>query len=280
MKNVIVTTATNWVSEEVREGLNPDGFRVVKDYGFDIPFPAQDIHAWWLPAAHATKVFLSLPDIHFTAPGSEWLERIPLELTGRFINSLTLGDLLDWRFPGRLWMKPSEAKLDMLPAAFYDFSQLSSIANTYGLSREMNMQWTSSFIPFNWEHRFYVVGGVVITGSPYLVDGSTYNDGVSWDKYEEAMAYAQTAVDLIDDYQPHSYVLDVGLNEENGEWLVVEANPTWCSGFYGSNIEKVIEAIHESMKPCNGWDWKPDAELIRTNTKKKKLGICPPVNLR
>lgn len=271
MKNIIITTMANWVSEEVREGLDAHDFKVIKDYGFDILLPFEDIYAWWMPAAHAARVVRAMPELKLIAPGSDWLTTIPEHLTCRKISILTLQELLSEPFTGKLWVKPAEAKIEPFPALFYSYDELQNIANMSSLEATMNVQYTKTFIPFNWEHRFYVLQGKVTTGSPYLVDGVTFNDGVPWDGYEDALKYAQYAVGELAENQPPAYVLDIGLDEITGKWAVIEANPAWCSGFYGADMNNVILCIHESMKHDAEWQWIPDPHLDKISQKKVLL---------
>ncbi len=271
MKNIIVTTTANWVSEEVRDGLAANEFNVIKDYGFDIPLSSENIYAWWMPAAHAARVIRAMPEIMFTSPSSSWLSTVPEKLLGRKISVLTLQDLLNGEFTGKLWAKPAEAKVEPFPAMFYSCDELKKVALDYSLELSMEVQYTETNIPFNWEHRFHILNGEVIAGSPYLVDGISFNDGVSWDKYQEAFEYAKYAVLELGNNQPSAYVLDVGMDESTGTWFIVEGNPAWCSGFYGSDMNKVILCIHESMKYDSEWQWIPDPHLEKMASRKVLL---------
>lgn len=285
MKDIIVTTRTNWVSEEIREGmLSADSsqdsqFRVIRDYGFDIPEPALASHAWWMPASHAAHVRLTLPQMTLTAPGENWLPSIPYHMRGRHIESMKVSELLSegtWNTPRVI--KPAEAKIPNLPVKLWDYQEFKEVADL--LHPDSNVQVSSRWIPFNYEHRFYVVHGKIETGSPYLIDDVTWNDGLSWHHYEDAFSYARAVVEELGTHQPESYVLDVGLDTSTDKWLVVEGNPSWCSGFYGASIPAVIEAIHISGFADSNWAWNPDPQLVWVNEKKKKLEISPLPNYR
>lgn len=276
MKNVIVTTMTNWVHEEVEEGLDPTTYKVVKDYGFDLLTSCLDAYAWWLPAAHAARVVRTLPEVTFSAPGPDWLVSLPLGITGRKIETCALGDLLLERWEGLKWVKPAEAKIEAFPPSQWEHSDLLKCSS--GIPLDSKVQTNDRFIPMDDEHRFYVVNGEVATGSPYLINGVVWNDGIGWDRFEEAKTYAQMVVKSLQNDQPDSYVLDVAWDTYRKRWLVIEGNPTWCSGFYGSDMTTVVEAIHESMKSSEKWAWTPDPYLAWQANRKKKLEMEPVFN--
>lgn len=279
--NVVVTTYANWVAEEITDGLAISGSqeKVFHDYGFDILFPKDDIRAWWLPAAHAARVRRVFPDIGFSAPGPEWLGSVPEDLLGRSVRVSTLSETLDDKWEGKRWLKPSEAKLERFPAQLWTHQELTD--STKSMSDDLSVQYSEEFLNINYEHRFYVVSGEVITGSPYLINNVSWNDGIGWEKHSKALDFAKYAVSELGDNQPHSYTLDVGLDMFRNKWIIIEGNPAWSSGFYGSNIPLVVEAIHESIHSDNSrWLWKPDPELMRVAERKKLLKIVPPVSFQ
>jgi hypothetical protein len=82
------------------------------------------------------------------------------------------------------------------------------------------------------EIRCWVVGGKVITAAQYT--GINLDDG-----HVEAKEFAQKMVDL---HQiAEAFVIDVCLCPAG--WKVVELNCINCSGFYGANVDKLLEAI-------------------------------------
>lgn len=274
MRNVIVTTMANWVHEEMRSGLSADDFTVVKDYGFDIPLPLDEVYAWWMPAAHAARVKNVAPNLHMVAPGVDWLPSLPFEFVGRSTATMPLAVLHEGG-DGEIafWMKPAEAKIEEFPAGMWNVSDVRNI--TANMSQDMAIQVQVGRVSFDHEHRFYVVNDEILTGSPYLDGGVTWNDGIGWDRYDEAKGFASMIVRELEGNQPPSYVLDVGWDKVSSKWLIVEGNPTWCSGFYGSDISLVVDAIHESMIKNDVWAWTPDPELVRVADRKKELVFAP-----
>jgi len=85
------------------------------------------------------------------------------------------------------------------------------------------------------EYRFFVVDGVVVTGSRYKIGErviySTELDG--------AEKYAQKMVDM---WQPaEAFVLDIAL--VNDEFKIIEINCLNSAGFYAIEVDKLVQAI-------------------------------------
>lgn len=274
MKALIVVSYASWISEDFRASLDPAQWTVIKDYGFDLPADLEnyDDVAWWMNAQHAARVLRSTPHISFVAPGPRWLSTVPQELTKRDILTSTVRNFLDAPPAGSFWVKPAEAKIDGFEAGWRDAGETQKVISAVGLPMESFLQWTPTRLDINWEHRFYVLNGEVLTGSPYLVDGVTYYDGASWDKYDEALEYVQNAVKILEGNQPPAYTLDVGLDAQLG-WLVIEGNPAWSSGIYGCDPQKVVRVLANSCYNfhISQYRWEPDHYLKRIAERKPLL---------
>ncbi len=275
MKALIVVSYASWISEDFRVALNPEEWKVVKDYGFDMPtdLDKYDDVAWWMNAQHAARVIRANPQISFVAPGPTWLSNVPQPLTKRAIITSTVGEFLADPPSGSFWIKPAEAKIDGFEAEWRDADGTREAIIKVNLPNESYLQWTPRWLNINWEHRFYVLDGNVLTGSPYLVDGVTYYDGASWERFEEALKYAQQAVMDLGQAQPPAYTLDVGYDAKLG-WLVIEGNPAWSSGIYGSDPVEVVRTLLKSCytEPISRYKWEPDHYLKQVAFRKPLLG--------
>lgn len=274
MKALIVVSYASWISEDFRSALDPREWAVIKDYGFDMPsdLDKYDAVAWWMNAQHAARVIRANPQMGFIAPGPAWLSGVPKSLTKRDILTSTVHDFLQGTPAGSFWVKPAEAKIEGFEAGWRNATQTLEAISSMHLPMESYIQWSTTLLDINWEHRFYVLDGEVLTGSPYLVDGVTYYDGASWDRYEEAYNYAVEAVKELGEHQPPAYTLDVGLDAERG-WLVIEGNPAWSSGIYGGSPEKVAEVLINAYqgKSVSEYAWKPDQYLVNIAERKPLL---------
>lgn len=108
----------------------------------------------------------------------------------------------------------------------------------------------SEVVNFTREYRFFVKDQTILTGSIYLVDGEVPKVAVAYEgegdeHWQTAKAFAHEVCTLTPDL-PASFVIDVGLLEA-GSWAVIEFNPTWASGIYGSDPNKVLEALEASQ---------------------------------
>lgn len=88
------------------------------------------------------------------------------------------------------------------------------------------------------EVRFWIVDGKIVTGSQYRLGNFLVLD----EKYDsDAEIFAQQMVDL---YQPaKGFVIDVCLH--NDTWKVVEINCINASGFYKSDVQKLLIALEK-----------------------------------
>lgn len=262
MKRVQVTSMAHWVAEEFKDSLDTSEYEVKHDFGFDVP--REIPYAWWLPLEHAYQVQRVSP-IHLTATGSQWLSQLPFELLGRVIQTMPISSLES--LTGTFWMKLAEAKSDQFIAGIHNVEKIKEL----NLPKGTQLQICDRVLDLDNEHRFYVVGGEIATGSTYLLNGKTWNDHPVVGDYSGAVKFAEYCVKELGNHQPHSYTLDVAYDKGNERWILLEGNPAWSSGFYGCDLTAVTEAIHESMKPSEHWKWSPDALIEARGTRKRLL---------
>ena len=278
---LVVCSIRRWVADDLRAGA-AGRYPVRWDMGLDLPdLGDAETTAWWAPAEHAARLLRADVRLDLSAPGPDWLSRIPAEMTGRPIWSGRLSDLGE--APGKGWSKPAEAKVPGFPAAWRTRDELLLAAEEAGFPGDGWVQVSPVRLELEEEHRAFVLDGVVVAASPYLLgayDGDciTYEPGWEDDAsfaHDQARSYAQEVVDEMGDDQPQSYALDVGRTTA-GRWVVVEANPAWCSGAYGCDLRAVADAVVASSftaasptaaasdEPSRHgrFVWVPDAYLV------------------
>lgn len=226
-------------------------------YGTEIPELNED-HLFFGGGRFALALKRFRPQRRFSSPGSAWLPSLPSEFLGRRIHEETFQDALG-TMPPSVWFKFSEMKHDLVPARAYERSELLAILEANPELKEVNCQWTEDLLTLNFEHRFFVVGGELLTGSPYHVDGKvTFAAGSAWRRFDEAENFARSVARELKDHSPNSYTLDVAFDVLKERWLVVEGNRSWSSGFYGSDPFKALEAVKASLSGDDGWEWTAD----------------------
>lgn len=253
---------SNWVFDEFDKALPNDCYDVKHDFGFEIPSKIPEL--WWMPTEHAYQV-LRRVHIPLVAPGASWLDNVPVELLGRSIATFPMNEVEN--YSGKRWVKLAEAKSDKLIAGLHSYDEIKSL----DLPSGTQLQFCNKVLPLNDETRFYVAHGEILTGSTYLLNGNTWNDSELTGDYQSALAFGKYAVGELGENQPPAYTLDVALNEDSGQWIILEANPAWSSGYYGSDLLAVAEVIEESMKPYKHWQWKPDPYIVERGEKKRLL---------
>lgn len=270
---LVAATIRAWVAEELRAGA-AGRIEVRHDFGLDLPVIATTT-AWWTPAEHAARLLRAGAGLELSAPGPAWLSRVPEELSGRPVWSGTLSQLGE--APRAGYAKAAEAKVEGLPAAWWDDTgDFAAAAAAAGLGPDAWVQVSPRLLSIAEEHRCYVAEGEVVATSPYLLaDGSTYEEG--WEARADldhagARGFASEATAALGADQPPAYVLDVA-RLDDGSWVVLEANPAWCSGFYGCELGAVVEVVvASSVTPAPGgpvraslhgaWAWRPDPVLV------------------
>jgi hypothetical protein len=257
-------------------GLNGRDFFL--SYGFEAPdLKDYEVSSYWMAGGYAARFQRAGLAGNLTAPGQEWLSSIDESLLGRRI---VTGSLSAMPEGVTLWAKPAEAKIDAMIAGRYTKDEVEKIFASENLPSHTNFQWTEDILRINHEHRFYVCDETIVTGSPYLIDGVVYHQDIESPRYDEAKKYAGYALKELGENRPPAFTLDVGLNEITDQWLIVEANPAWSSGIYGSDPAKVIDVLDVA---CNGhdkrWKWIPADYLVRKALIAPKVRISDNDNL-
>lgn len=230
-------------------------------YGLVAPDVSEyELSSYWMAGGFAARFQRAGLATALTAPGQAWLSGVDPALTGR---EIVTGDLSAMPEGIPLWAKPAEAKIGAMVAGLYQKSDVLEIVKQENVPADTQFQWTDSIMKINHEHRFYVLGSDIVTGSPYLIDGVVYHQDIESPFYSDAEKFAKYALGELGDNRPPAFTLDVGRNEITGEWLIVESNPAWSSGIYGADPSVVIEVLETA---CNGnepkWKWVPADYLV------------------
>jgi len=258
---VVVVTQRSWMAREL--ATNTCGVTVVPEPGLFAPAVQEgpDV-SWWMPIGFATRLHCEGAARELSAPGPDWLPAVPVQLSGRVVTSCQAADLEGLPRTGVFWCKPAEAKIETFPGGWYTAEQVAALA----LLPDSWVQWTPTRLDLSVEFRCYVLEGGVLTVSPYLLGELTYYDmdeaTLAAVPAADATEFARTVVDRLGAAQPGAYVLDVGFDVLSGRWVVVEANPAWCSAWYGCAIDAVLATITASCRCEDEWRWVPDAELV------------------
>lgn len=246
-------------------------------YGLMLPdISSYKTVGYWSAGGYAARLRRIGMAEGFTAPGQAWLSTVDESLTGR---EIVTGGVTAMPEGVQMWAKPAEAKIDAMIAGRYMAEEVRSICEQENVPAGTMFQWTETFMSINHEHRFYVANGRIVTGSPYLIDGTVYHESMSSPFYDEALRAGRNAVTKLGENQPAAYTLDMGLDESTGKWIIVEANPAWSSGIYGCDPRIVMDTLYVA---CNNyekkWRWEPAAYLMEKAFAMEPLAIVDPDN--
>lgn len=246
-----------------REVIASPAYECWFSYGECIPELRHDF-LFWGATKHALSMRNHRSELGLMSPGANWLPSLPRDILGRELHGGSFAEAMGiiGDDPGALRFKLSEMKHDLLPAGLYETHSLRSILESAPELSDAHVQWTSSDLDLDYEHRFFLSQGEILTGSPYLVEGEVYHSSISWKHFAEAHRYASEMARELDAVSPPSYVLDVAWDRGNSRWIVLEANRSWSSGLYGSDPFLAMKAIGESFQK-SAWDWVPD-EVIES----------------
>lgn len=274
MTKVILTIADSTrLVEPLLSGLGDR--RLFFSFGKEIPELSEYEVSIWMGGAYACQLQKLGMVQTLCSPGATWLPSLDSSLTSRTIHSGVLSDLSSYGTTS-LWVKPSEAKIQSVPAAAYSYSELTQLFKENDLPADVSLQWTEEILLIDYEHRFFVADGKIISGSPYKVKGKGYSELIDTSEFENAKLFAQFAVESDPDNMPPAFVIDVGLNTETGKWFVIEANRAWSSGLYGTDPAAALDVIDYACQYSEEkWQWNPDSHLINLNNQWDDLIVSP-----
>ncbi len=277
MKKLHLITHKLWQVEE----LETAGWVIDHNWGFDLPQYTPD-DCWWLPQAQAVRLIQEtqkqgLTPVRFTAPSPNTLQTLPSEMLGRKVHTLTVEEATSSLVPWEddLWWKLATAKHDQFAAEQRTHDQLMQLIEELQLPADTILQCSTSLPDIEFEYRAFIYKDpktktyVMGAGSEYLVDGVTVYDGatVTSEQADSVLGKIDEFLDYADESQslPPAFVVDFA-GTAKGVY-VLEFNPAWCSGWYNSKPEGVLETIRRSFKTTKReykqWAYMPDPVLVK-----------------
>jgi hypothetical protein len=262
----------------------------VIDHSIGLDVPAYDPKdSWWAPQAQTVQLLNAirvhgLPELRFIAPTPDLLDKLPYEFTGRKIGTVlareAVSTLIDWP---ELWWKLATAKHDKFIAEPRTYEQLLKDVQEHNIPDTAWLQYSEALPEIVSEHRFFVSREknqhVVQASSGYLKNGVTVYDGAEFT--EEETEEAQNLVEELLDSSlslPPSFVVDIAVTVEGA--YILEFNPSWCSGWYDSNVEGVLATIkrgfNSSKQEQKTWGYIPDAVLTQQYLNPGRRVWSPP----
>lgn len=175
-------------------------------------------------------------------PPEDWLPKLPVQYRQRAIELSTLGEAR--RVASPVFVKPPNDK--SFAAAVYPSGA--------ALPREFDDDMSVLIAqPVTWgnEYRCFMLGGKVMTASPYVRDGelARLTDYEAPEReLQAAISFAEQVAADPECHVPTAIALDVGLLD-GGDWAVIEANGAWGSGIYGCDPDKVLDVIAAATLP-------------------------------
>lgn len=260
-RELLLCGSTVSQAADFQRAIDSPDYRVYYSYGDYVPALAPGF-SFWGPGKYAFGLRELFPSFRPMAPGPRWLSDIPVELTGRELHTESYADALA-ALEGHpsVRFKLAELKHGAIPAARYGSSELRTILDANPELAAVQVQWTPAELPLDFEHRFFILAGEALTGSPYLVGGRVdHRSTKAWSRYAEALGWATELARELENSSPPAYTLDIGWNLETERWIIVEANRSWSSGIYGADPLIALESIGASTAQSD-WDWVPDSAL-------------------
>jgi len=264
---------TNWEWDELNSAQN---YEVVKSFGLEVPSYV-DNDSWRIPQEPYTHFMLSGARMPVEAPGPLWLDGVPDELKQRSVATLTAKEVLNMVNDPHAFWKFAEAKSNEFIAQPYSLEYVKDFISSNKVPSDSFMQFSGHIEIVN-EYRFFVVYGEVVASSLYVShdeqgNSQTIYDGAIVDTQElkQATRFIVDALSQLD--IPDSLVIDVAKTKKG--FAILEANPSWCSGWYNCEINSVAKAIYVSNRVniSSKWLYKPDALLIDKFNKRRPLKI-------
>ncbi|MFD8596657.1 ATP-grasp domain-containing protein [Kitasatospora sp. NPDC059646] len=174
-------------------------------------------------------------------PSAGWLAALPRELTGRTVESATLG-------AARRLSRPAFVKA---PADKHFAARVyhagGGLPGPELLDDDLPVL-VSEVVRFTVEYRLFVLDGTVLAASRYARDGELSVGAPESDGRELAAFAAEVlAASAGQAPLPSAAVVDVGRTP--GGWAVVEANAAWASGGYACDPDAVLEVVLRAAGP-------------------------------
>lgn len=181
-------------------------------------------------------------EIALLATPPEWLSQLPQEYLKRQVNFMKLKDCRNFTSPK--FIKPASGKL--FDAKIYNSGEDLP-------SSDVQDDETPVLVsePVRWvkEFRCFVHQQELLTLSAYSESGELNLEATD-DEIRQAEVFCQTILHDKRIKLPPSTVIDIGVIQKKG-WAVVEANPTFASGIYACDPQKVLLCLESACLPAD-----------------------------
>lgn len=220
--------------------------------------------AWRLPVGMATVLLSRGIDLALSAPSADWFATLPATITGRTLTVTTAGILAahaTLAAPVNM-VKLAEAKHPGFAATRVKGAQeAAELVAAADLPAETRLLLADRYLTCASEYRAFCVGRDVLTVSAYLVEDETWSPALHRHRasfHEQAAAWLTEVLrDLLPGEVPPACVLDVA-KQENGDFVLLEANTTWGAGIYGCDPDAVLTAVLAAQRPTDArWLFTP-----------------------
>lgn len=179
-------------------------------------------------------------------PSIDWLTTVPREYLQRDIEIMTLGTARP--LFTQAFVKPADGKI-FDPKVYASGSDLPGEDQVDADIPVLR----SGLVDFRLEVRCFIRARRIVTLSPYWrEDALAQDEHGEWrflhDEEAQARDFAEQVLKDERVKLPPACTLDVG-RLDNGTWAIIEANPCWGAGLYGSDPQAVLEALSEAILP-------------------------------
>ncbi|WP_158263859.1 ATP-grasp domain-containing protein [Deinococcus arcticus] len=227
------------------EAARLQGWRVHRAQGSTLPADVLQLPSRVYAEGFLVEHFAAQAGLKLLRPADDALATLEPAFLSREVLFCTVQDFQapwDARF-----IKPADQKL--FPAAVYPPGAAIPGWETLDPSDPLLISMPVTLVR---EYRFFVLDAQVQTGSLYWDGGQVPKvpsgyEGADDPFWEAAWSFAQQVCSCTAGLGP-SYVIDVG-QLRGGAWAVIEFNPTWASGLYGSSPDQVLSCLTASQRP-------------------------------
>lgn len=229
-------------SQRLSKAAGPLGWKVVRWANWRVPvgLPDRDLLLYAAPL-FAERVSQLLP-IDFPEPDDRWLTKLDPSLLNRRVEATTLAQAR--QIKERSFFKPASFKT-FKAGVYQSGAELPDEDKADG----DNPVLVSEVVVWESEFRFFMLNGKALTGSVYFRFGESAEGNGDWpcdeDEFARARETAERAYADCSEGLPPGVVIDTGLIQGRG-WSVIEANPAWGSGLYGSEAASVLKVLEKT----------------------------------
>ena len=162
-----------------------------------------------------------------------WINGNGQEMTWKQAKSLNITE--------PLFVKPFTEKFftGLLIEKSEDFEKV-QLASSFIENEDDEKVWVASPVNIITEVRYFVIGGKIITGSVYKING--IGNHIAIDQTHDSYSHCQNL--LNNGILRNGMVIDLGSIIDNGlKWKIVELNNLNSAGFYKCNTSAIVNAL-------------------------------------